>query len=675
MQKEVSIIVGSLVMYENDGSPIIGVIIKEKPKGFVVFNDRGREIDLPSARLHLIDKKTSQFSTNNDRLTFLSTLKSKAESLTASVQLEDLWNVVSEAPSVYSEQDLSELAFSESTVEAKYAVRLALLKDKVFFKRERDGFEPRAATIVTQLLREQEEKRKKEELFERLNEVLKRRVKEPDIDISSELMPFITLLEDAAAHGDTLEGPKIKEVSSYLEKFGSWYHPPAQQQLDDRVFGLLKLVHHFNDDTNLSLIRHRPPLTWSSSTENEIAAFKIPDDINSTHKDYTTLPCFTIDDVSTRDMDDAISFEKNVDASAFILGIHITDVSSTISSTSKLDAEAKRRATSIYIPEKTIHMFPERISEEALSLKVEEIRPSVTLWCEVSLQGEIINTRFELTRIKSHRKYSYDEVDDLLNKNDETFQLINRIVKAFEQKRFQNGAIRVDKRDAMAFPKDGKVELIEIDEKSPARALVGELMILYNQKFAEFASQNRIPIPYRTQEKPDNASAPDVPPGPAYDQIIRGRLKRSLVKLSPSLHATLGLQFYTQATSPIRRYLDLVAQRQLREWIISKKPFFTEREIELIIEGLEEPLARATFISRESKRYWLLRYLEQRCKVDKKIKGTVVRVDMKNPYVELEEVYIQVPFRNNKAVKLGDVVTLKISKVDPRHDYVRLEEG
>jgi exoribonuclease-2 len=202
------------------------------------------------------------------------------------------------------------------------------------------------------------------------------------------------------------------------------------------------------------------------------------------------------------------------------------------------------------------------------------------------------------------------------------------------------------------------------------------MMVLANKIMAEFAAHNRIPVMYRGQERPDDEGADlrqegQAPAGPAKDFSARTRLKKSSVSFEPQHHAGLGLDAYIQATSPIRRYLDLCHQRQFISFLQHGKPCMNQEEFEAIANELEMPLQAASLASRETKRYWLLRYLEQRPRGEP-LEGTVVRTDLKTPLVELDEVYMTVLVRLPAKAALGQRVTLKVTSVDPHADYVRL---
>jgi exoribonuclease-2 len=201
------------------------------------------------------------------------------------------------------------------------------------------------------------------------------------------------------------------------------------------------------------------------------------------------------------------------------------------------------------------------------------------------------------------------------------------------------------------------------------------MMVLANSLMARFALKNKIPVIYRGQEGPDaNArqALVGVPDGPAKDFTARTKLKKSIMSFEPSHHSGLGLDAYIQATSPIRRYTDLCHQRQFISFFRRSKPWIDRAEFEPLSLEVELHNNAANLASRETKRYWLLRYLEQR-KRGQPIEGTIVRLDTKSPLVELDEVYLTTFVKTPRPVRLGERLSLKVASVDPLGDYIRVE--
>ncbi|MCB0334593.1 MAG: RNB domain-containing ribonuclease, partial [Bdellovibrionales bacterium] len=387
----------------------------------------------------------------------------------------------------------------------------------------------------------------------------------------------------------------------------------------------------------------------------------------------------TIDDVTTRDMDDALSIEHT--EGGYRLGIHITDVASCVEVDSPLDREAKSRATSLYFPEGTYHMFPESLSEEKLSLREGEPRRTLSILFEVDKLFEIQSQTIVPSWIEVKRRLSYEEVDHALELEHGDEFLLYQIAMSCEAHRLAHGGMNIPKRDvSIALSNRGQLSetdftLSELDERGPARSLIGEMMILANHCFAHYAQSHSLPLLFRTQEDPDESKQPDlsvIPAGPAQDYAMRQGLKRSEITTSAARHSTLGLDAYAQVTSPIRRYGDLVNQRQLLSFLRENHASYTDEMLEHSITETSEANQRARLLTRETKRFWLLKYLKKKKGRKEKIQATVLRDDMKNYLVELEEIYIPAYLKTGTKLQRGDIVELDITAVDPRYDYLKL---
>lgn len=211
-------------------------------------------------------------------------------------------------------------------------------------------------------------------------------------------------------------------------------------------------------------------------------------------------------------------------------------------------------------------MLPEELSEEKISLRQGTVRPCLSVLVSLDSAFGVRSFRLIPSLVKVSQRYTYDAVDDLLEVGDPTLSMLHDIAAACEERRIRSGAVRVQKREAVPFKEaDGSIRLLEIDEDSPARILVSEMMVLANNLMAEFAAEHRIPVLYRGQERPEAVVVEQregAPEGPAKDFSARTKLKKSTVTFEPQYHSGLGLNAYIQATSPIRRYLDLCHQRQ-----------------------------------------------------------------------------------------------------------------
>jgi exoribonuclease-2 len=474
---------------------------------------------------------------------------------------------------------------------------------------------------------------------------------------------------------------------------------------EKQAFEVLLAIGHFHHDSNLSFIRHEIPVVHEQGVLDEAAQVPMPRSVaefaeleRATRTDLSAMRCITIDDASTKDMDDALSLEQTQDG--WQLGIHITDLTWAVHPDSKLERVARRRATSLYCADQTVNMLPELLSEHRLSLRAGELRACISVLVQLSSNFEVVTWQILPTCIRVAQRYTYEEVDHGLEQGDHLLLALHDIAAACEERRIRAGAVKVHRREAVPhLGPDGRVWLQEIDEESPARALVAEMMVLGNALMANFAADNGIPVLFRGQERMDddrtdqdraapNEGSPDqdgsaggeqssqgredAPAGPAKDYGVRAKMKKSTLSFSPQPHAGLGLSAYIQATSPIRRYIDICHQRQILSYLRTAQPWIDQESFERIAAEVENHVAAANSASRETRRYWLQRYLKQRG-LKEPIEATVIRTDLKMPLVELDEVYLSVFARIPGKAQLGQRVRLKITALDPQADYFRLE--
>lgn len=674
--------IGGLVHYEDDGSVLLGVITGTKRDKFTVLNIRGREVELPRPRLYRLPAGASAVgATVAAKTEALNAIANNIEKEAAGLNVEELWSFVHEECRLYSVSELCQSYFGADTAEKHGGLRLALIREKVHFKRDKDGFEPRSAQVVGDLKLAEEAKKRKVTVRETTVQFVSQRVKDPSIPIPHELNETLTLMSEVAAGVMHSDPARQKEGKELVHLCVESLRLSENASIEKQAFEVLLRCGYFTKDSNLAFIRYEIPTHYPSESLREGEEFAMPESLEAfpeeerrIRRDFTDKHSFTIDDISTQDMDDAISIERTPEG--YELGIHITDVAWAIAPESALDGVARRRATSIYCADQTVNMLPPTLSEGKISLRQGAVRPCISVIVQLSESYEVRGSTVVPSFIKVAQRYTYDDVDLLLEHEDETLMRVYNIAAACEESRIRKGAVKVHRREVVPFLEtDGSIRLLEIDEESPARSLVAEMMVFANSIMAQFAVEHGLPVLYRGQERPDqNAqqATVGVPEGPAKDFTARTKLKKSTMGFDPAYHAGLGLDAYIQATSPIRRYLDLCHQRQFLSFFKNQKPWITKSEFEPLAHEVESNLNAANLAGRETRRYWLLRYLEQR-KRGEPLTGTVVRLDTKSPLVELDEVYITTFVKTARPVRMGERITLKVSSVDPHADYVRLE--
>jgi exoribonuclease-2 len=201
-------------------------------------------------------------------------------------------------------------------------------------------------------------------------------------------------------------------------------------------------------------------------------------------------------------------------------------------------------------------------------------------------------------------------------------------------------------------------------------------MICYNWLVAEAASRTNTSIPFRTQSPPQSSANDsfEIPlsSGPARDYLAKGRLNRSLWGTEAKPHFSLGLPCYCQATSPIRRYYDLLAQQQIRSLLNQESPPYSKDRIAEKLEQSAPYLIATQLVAKDSKRFWMLRYLAQeKTRNNSVFEGVVVRADNRGILALIPSIQLTCLVKNVSSLKLGDSVKVKLVKIDPYNDFIK----
>jgi exoribonuclease-2 len=313
--------------------------------------------------------------------------------------------------------------------------------------------------------------------------------------------------------------------------------------------------------------------------------------------DLTHLPAFAIDDEGNQDPDDALGLEGDR------LWVHIADVAALVPPDSATDLEARARGANLYLPEGTVPMLPWE-AVHRLGLGLAEVSPALSFGLDLGAAGEIAAVEVVPSWVRVTR-LTYEEAETRLE--EEPFRSLHRLAQACRARREEQGAISLDLPEVRIRVTDGEVV---IDPVLPLRSreLVTEAMLMAGEAVARFAVREGIPIPFTIQDPPEMDERPQDLAG-MYD--LRRFLRPSEQSGIPGSHAALGLEMYVQATSPLRRYLDLVVHQQLRAHLRGEGLLGTQEVLERI--GATAAVAGSVRqAERLARKHWTLVYLMQR---------------------------------------------------------------
>ena len=301
-------------------------------------------------------------------------------------------------------------------------------------------------------------------------------------------------------------------------------------------------------------------------------------------KDLSNLKTYIIDSENPREIDDAISIEINNKVKN--IWIHVSYPSRLFEYNSEIDINAKNKSSSLYLIDNYISMLPGDIINSS-NLRKNKLSETLSACIELNENGSIKNYKILEALVKPNYEFTYDDANEILElepKEEYELILLNKLLKKSFNYRKKKGAITFNNTYSKILYKNKSIEL-ETVEITQAHKLVSEAMILMGNVTSNYLINNKIPAPYRSQKI--NCDYKNILErnlnSPVKYIILKQFIGKSTISIRHDIHETLGLNSYVQSTSPLRRYLDLIVQRQI-QLSINKKETLSE---EIIIKEIE----------------------------------------------------------------------------------------
>ena len=428
--------------------------------------------------------------------------------------------------------------------------------------------------------------------------------------------------------------------------------------------------------------RYGIPIEFPDEALAEARAIDLPGSLSEPgRRDLTSVPTVTIDDVDTADRDDALSLEPL--ESGYRVGIHIADAGALVSPGGAMDQEADRRMATVYTPDVRIAMLPPEVADRAGSLVPGERRAALSLLARLAESGEILDWEALPSTIMSQAALTYDEADHALEDPASPWHSLlaplKQLSKSLRQRRREAGAVFLDRPEmAIRVAASGNVEVRVLNRTSPARELIAEFMVFCNTLLADFCRREGLPAAYRTQAKLEDEETYEQTTGEKarvhallFYRLVQ-RLPKADLGTAPAPHGGLGVPAYIQATSPLRRYPDLVMQRQISHFLRAGKPLYPPERIASVAQRAEMQLRDIARLEEDRNRYWFLKYLMQSRlaggdRADTRALFPAVVLDTqpgRHSLLELLEYPFRVRAELSRGHEPGDTVTLRLHDVD-----------
>ena len=533
-----------------------------------------------------------------------------------------------------------------------------------------------------------------------------------------------TLANDIFIPRDKLKGGKTGDKA--VVKVIEW--PDKAKNPIGQVLDILGKAGDNTTEMHAILAEFGLPYVYPQAVEK--AADKIPAEISeeeiAKREDFRKVTTFTIDPKDAKDFDDALSIRKLKD-NLWEVGVHIADVTHYVKEGSIIDKEAEKRATSVYLVDRTIPMLPEHLCNFLCSLRPHEEKLAFSVIFDITEKGEVKNSRIVHTIIYSDRRFTYEEAQQIIETREGDFKeevlMMDTIAKALRERRFAAGAINFDRYEVkFEIDEKGKPVSVYFKESKDANKLVEEFMLLANRTVAE--KIGRVPkgkkakvLPYRIHDLPDpekldnlsqfiarfgyklrtsgtktdisksiNHLLDDIQ-GKKEENLIETVSIRAMQKARYSTHNIghygLAFDYYTHFTSPIRRFPDMMVHRLVTKYLDGGRSV-SESKYEDLCDHSSNMEQIAANAERASVKYKQVEFMSERLGQtydgvisgvtewglyvelnENKCEGMIPMRDLDDDYYEFDEKnYCLRGRRKNKTFSLGDAITIKVARAN-----------
>ncbi len=648
-----------LVLFRKRKEPSFAIFNQTQGDKASIFSEEGKDILIDLGKIAYNSGIAIKDNlTASEKKLKLREVRKTLEEEKDNIDLETLWECVQNEEGEILFKDLLNLYLGDSSISNHDGLVFfwAVDKNDTYFKRGEAGYLAREASEVKDLItRKEAEAKRIEDRKQAL--VWAKKLISGNTDTSNDTFDpedHIELIKSYVIHLDKFS--KSAEAKSFLSEIGI-------KDVEGAIEFLIKTGSWHEDEDPLIKrfsISHDFPKKVMEETR-EILDEPFSDEYL---EDLTHLEVFSVDDINTQDIDDALSIEERDGETT--IGIHIANVAQYIQKWSSLDDEAARRGETVYLPEHHIHMFPTELIKERLSLIEGTVRKALSLLVSFDENFNIKSYRFTNSKIQVKQNTTYTKASEYFE-SDPLGSKAKQIADTLRAKRREAGAFIIQLPQLkITIGEDSKVEIRKNYMNTIAHKVIAEFMILMNTMAGRFLKDNKVPGIFRSQPEPISEDAWSHDENdPLYALHVVKYLRAPRVGLDPAPHLSLGIDIYAQATSPIRRYTDLIIQRQIVSTLENEEPSYTEDELENLYPKIEIGVRDKRMVERNREKYWLYKYLKGLEGTG--IPGTISSINNSRATVYLTDYLFEVPVSLGSKFNLDESknIELLVQKVDP----------
>ena len=665
---------GATVWVERDGSLEPRRVLAEERGALSVQDCDGAEERLAARRVVFISAATrAQVGCHAD----LCRHRDAVAALLGAAEPAESWELLlDEGLGEVPPGDLSALLFGDESSVSLDALQVLLDDSPPWFKRLKTGVvRIQTQAVVEERQRQESRTAARRREFEVISAAFRAAI-EPDADpLAPAAEAELDMVRRVAARGD---------VPARAERILTGIYPDSTRSMPELAFRLMVDLGRWDEHQDLNLLALGLPRDWPAEALAEADALlaKPPAPRRGTWPLSPDLYTVAIDDASTREVDDALGIEELEDG--VLLHVLIADAAAWIQADTALDREARERAATAYHPVTELEhpMLPTSLAYGPMSLAAGEPRMALDLQLHCGHDGELISMDVVPVELVLSRRVTYEEADEILaaaRGEDPLSRTLHRVHKLSEQLqavRLAAGAVLFLRQEfKVRVSEDRVVTVQKLPLISPAQTLVSECMIAAGAAAGHHLEDHGADGVFRVQPPPDEEIHFD--PARAGDPVwlqenIR-KLRRVEFSLSPGPHAALGLSAYCQVTSPIRRYADLVMQRQLAALADTGIPVLDAADLGEVIAYLETTVLGLNRAQNAAVRYWTMVALGDH--VGEPVEAVVVEEQGRGLLIELTDWGLRTRLHPSVPHRPGDRISVRLVQADARVDILVLRDG